>query len=306
MFLHNKDRELFRDVIKYVSEKANIREDIIEKDYYVTMILKELSNAEYPVVFKGGTSLSKAYKVIDRFSEDVDITFTEHLGEARRRKLKYNVLKPISEKLGLVISNWNKIESDKDLNRYDFVYESINEELMNKIPSFVVVETSLMSYSFPTNECMISNYLYDNLKDKQEQLLKEYGLIPFKMRVQSLERTLIDKVFAVCDYYLLNRAKKNARHLYDIYKIQNNISFDNEFYNLVNEVRKQRLLLGEGIAPAANFEIDIRKIATEICTSDFYKQDYEATTVFMISDKISYEVVRDNYLNVVKKIWYEN
>ena len=128
MFLHNNDRELFCDVIKYVSEKANIREDIIEKDYYVTMILKELSKIEYPVVFKGGTSLSKAYKIINRFSEDVDITFTEHLGEARRRKLKYNVLKPISEKLGLVISNWNKIESDKDLNHYDFVYESVNEK----------------------------------------------------------------------------------------------------------------------------------------------------------------------------------
>ena len=66
-------------LIQYVSELANVREDIVEKDYYVTIILEELSKMIYPVVFKGGTSLSKAYGVIDRFSEDIDITFSEHI-----------------------------------------------------------------------------------------------------------------------------------------------------------------------------------------------------------------------------------
>ena len=159
MYLHKEDRELFKDMIRYVSEKANIREDIIEKDYYVTLLLLELSQIEYPVVFKGGTSLSKAYRVIDRFSEDIDITFTEHLGEARRKKLKYKVMRPISEKLGLTIVNWEHIESDKDLNRYVFSYESVVDDADDKIPSVVIIETSLMSYSFPTNMCEISNYL---------------------------------------------------------------------------------------------------------------------------------------------------
>ncbi len=52
MFLHNEDKELFGDMIRYASEITNIREDIIEKDYYVTMILKELAKIEYPIVFK--------------------------------------------------------------------------------------------------------------------------------------------------------------------------------------------------------------------------------------------------------------
>lgn len=86
MYLHKENRELFRDVILLVSERSEVSEDIVEKDYYVTMILKKLSKIDYPVVFKGGTSLSKAFHVIDRFSEDIDITFTEHLGEARRIK----------------------------------------------------------------------------------------------------------------------------------------------------------------------------------------------------------------------------
>lgn len=105
MYLHKENKELFRDVILLTSQKLEVSEDIVEKDYYVTLILKKLSQIEYPIVFKGGTSLSKAFNVIDRFSEDIDITFSEHLGEARRKKLKYKILKPIADDLGLMIYN---------------------------------------------------------------------------------------------------------------------------------------------------------------------------------------------------------
>lgn len=125
MYLHKEDRELFRDIIITVSERSGIEESIVEKDYYVTLILKELSMRNSSIVFKGGTSLSKAYKVIDRFSEDIDITFGEHIGEARRKKLKYKLLKLVSETLGLPIDNWSEMESDKDYNHYDFSYETI-------------------------------------------------------------------------------------------------------------------------------------------------------------------------------------
>jgi predicted nucleotidyltransferase component of viral defense system len=118
MYLHN-DKELFRDIVALTAERVRQPQDIIEKDYYVTVILKKLSICEYPVCFKGGTSLSKAYGIIDRFSEDIDITFTEHLGENKRKKLKYNILKPIAGELGIEITNWNSIESDKEYNHYD-------------------------------------------------------------------------------------------------------------------------------------------------------------------------------------------
>ena len=61
MYLHKESRELFRDAILLTSQKMEVSEDIVEKDYYVTMLLKKLSSIEYPVVFKGGTSLSKAF-----------------------------------------------------------------------------------------------------------------------------------------------------------------------------------------------------------------------------------------------------
>ena len=73
--------------------------------------------------------------------EDIDITFTEHLGEARRKKLKY-----IADELGLVIRNFDSIESDKNLNHYDFYYESVvGDRVINAIPPYVKLETSLMS-----------------------------------------------------------------------------------------------------------------------------------------------------------------
>ena len=229
MYLHEENRDLFRDLISLVAEMSGIRTDIIEKDYYVVMLLQELAKIDYPVVFKGGTSLSKAYGVIDRFSEDIDITFTEHIGASRRKKLKYNVMKPISEKLGLKIVNWNSIESNKNLNHYDYSYDTVVDEADGSVPPYVKIETSLMSYSFPTNECTISNYYYKYLHETQHDLLDKYLLLPFKMKVQSLERTLIDKMFAVCDYYLLGKSRKNARHLYDIYKLLNHVEINQDF-----------------------------------------------------------------------------
>lgn len=88
MYLHN-DRNLFAEVITETNKQTGITRSIIEKDYYVTMILKLLAAKNPEIVFKGGTSLSKCFHLINRFSEDIDITFSEHIGEARRKKLKY-------------------------------------------------------------------------------------------------------------------------------------------------------------------------------------------------------------------------
>lgn len=103
MYLH-EDKEKFKELIEQVSEETGKTVVVIEKDYYVTMILRLLSKELPNVVFKGGTSLSKGFKAINRFSEDIDITFDEHIGEARRKKLKNNIIKGISETLNMPIS----------------------------------------------------------------------------------------------------------------------------------------------------------------------------------------------------------
>lgn len=266
--------------------------------------MKKLSSIEYPIVFKGGTSLSKAFHVIDRFSEDIDITFTEHLGEARRKKLKYKILKPIADELGLVIRNFDSIESDKNLNHYDFYYESVvGDRVINAIPPYVKLETSLMSYSFPTEEKTLGNYLLEALGDDEKELIEIYDLGAFPMRVQSLNRTLIDKIFAVCDYYLQRKDRRNARHLYDIYKLTKHVEIDDTFLKLVDEVRQHRIKMGIAIAPAAPLDVNILDVVQKICDEDFYKNDYKDTTLKLISDSLEYEMLKNHYLELVKRIF---
>ena len=103
MKLHN-NKENFIEVIQIVSRSLNISPSLIEKDYYVTMILKSINDEVSGLIFKGGTSLSKCHKAINRFSEDIDLTLdSEHLTEGQRKIVKPAIIK-ICKNLGLTIS----------------------------------------------------------------------------------------------------------------------------------------------------------------------------------------------------------
>ena len=295
MYLHKEDRELLRDIIITVSERSGIEESIVEKDYYVTMTFKELTFRNPDVVFKGGTSLSKAYQVIERFSEDIDITFGEHIGEARRKKIKYNLMKPISETLELPIENWDKIESDKDYNHYDFLYDTMTIAEKDVLRPYVKLETALMTYSYPTEECEI--------KDTDPDIIGEFKLEPFIMKTQSLTRTFIDKLFAICDYYMNEKATRNSRHLYDIYKLKPWVVIDEQFCILVTEVRKQRADMDIKIAPSARENVDVLKIAEKIIQTEFYSRDYEHSTMKLINDTVSYKDVINCYWDIMQKVF---
>ena len=84
-YLHN-NKDQFQDAIELAYEQTGIMAQAIEKDYYVTMLLRLLSEKMPYIVFKGGTSLSKCHKVIKRFSEDIDITIDTQISQARYRK----------------------------------------------------------------------------------------------------------------------------------------------------------------------------------------------------------------------------
>lgn len=85
MYLH-ENREEFGKIVRDVSIEYNLPISTVEKDYYVTMILKLLAEKSENCVFKGGTSLSKGFRILKRFSEDVDITFNEHLSPVAYEK----------------------------------------------------------------------------------------------------------------------------------------------------------------------------------------------------------------------------
>lgn len=202
MYLH-KDRETFKDIIEQTAEHSGRAPVVVEKDYYVTLILKLLAEQLDLCVFKGGTSLSKGFRVINRFSEDIDITFKEHIGESRRKKFKNVVLKGISEELEMTIANWNETQSDRDYNAYFFSYTSVFELEDERLPQHIKLETALGSYAFPTQSVEIHNFIGDYLeKRNRKDFAKQFCLNNFSMNLQSLERTYIDKIFALCDYYM--------------------------------------------------------------------------------------------------------
>ena len=96
------DKE-FEDAVNATSEYFKLRAVLIEKDYWVTYVLKNLSQSEYfdKVIFKGGTSLSKAYNCIERFSEDIDLALLnkEKLSNDKCYKLMKRIEPEITKEL---------------------------------------------------------------------------------------------------------------------------------------------------------------------------------------------------------------
>lgn len=64
----------WKEIIETVARELGRSEQMVEKDTIQSMFLYELAKSKLPFVFKGGTSLSKAYDLIDRFSEDIDLS----------------------------------------------------------------------------------------------------------------------------------------------------------------------------------------------------------------------------------------
>lgn len=163
MFLH-ENQELFREVIISASEELGIVVPIVEKDYYVTMILKELSEKGHECVFKGGTSLSKCHHVIERFSEDIDISFSNKLTQSMRKHLKNDVIAGISQTLKMPIVDWEKARSRRDYNCYTFSYVPVDGYVKQGplIPG-VKLEVSLAAISFPTVKLAVDSYVHQFL-----------------------------------------------------------------------------------------------------------------------------------------------
>lgn len=296
MLLH-KDKEQFEAVINAVSNELKIPVSIVEKDYYVTMILRQLSLKAKGCVFKGGTSLSKCHHAIERFSEDIDITFSDKLTQGERQKLKNDVIAGISEYLDLPIIDWDKTRSRRDYNCYTFKYAPIEDFVPNSLIEGVKMEVVLGSVSFPTVEMEVDNYIYQVLKNDNVDLVREYELEPFVMTIQSIERTFIDKVFALCDYYKKKDINKHSRHIYDLYMLFPRVDFDDKFKSLVQEVREERAKMSL-LCPSAEEGVDVNEILKKIVAEKVFENDYDTITSYFQKNPIAYK----DAIGVVDKI----
>lgn len=286
-YLHS-DREQFQDAIVMAYEQTGVMTQAIEKDYYVTMLLQLLTKKIPYIVFKGGTSLSKCHKVIKRFSEDIDITIDTLLSQGQRKKMK-QVIVEATEELGMTIENLDEIKSRRDYNRYVIAYQSVIPLETSALKSAVLLETSYTAVSFPTVSLQVQSYIGDMIEKEDPQLLEDFKLFPFFMKVQGIDRTLVDKVFAVCDYYLQGKVQTHSRHLYDIYKLLPLVPQDDNFRKLVREVRAVRAK--SNICLSAKNEIDISELLRKIVKEKAYKNDYDNLTMQLLEERIAYETV---------------
>lgn len=240
MYLH-ENKELFKNLIVEVSILSGIRKEIIEKDYYVYLILKELVRLVPEIIFKGGTSLSKCYNLIKRFSEDIDLNvITENKPSNKiKKKIKYAIV-DVAKLLSFEIINLENTRSRRDYNLYVIKYESLFDTFIN---NRILIETVYWVKSFPVEYKRVNCILIEYLSDKYKSLgyNKLYDLNSFYINVQSIERTFIDKVFATCEYYLKNKVTRYSRHIYDLYKLFPYVKFDENFLKLIKETRNLRI-----------------------------------------------------------------
>ncbi len=286
MKLH-KNKENFIEAVQATSRGLNISPALVEKDYYVTLVLNKINEEVPGLIFKGGTSLSKCHKVINRFSEDIDLTLdSEHLTEGQRKKVKSTIVK-ICEELELTISNLENTRSRRDYNCYQISYPLLFEN--DEIDPIIKVETVFMQECYPEEvkqaDSLIGEWMKANGFRKQAE---EYELIPFNIRVQTMERTLIDKVYALCDYMILNNIQKHSRHIYDIYQLLKKIELNNDLCALIHRVREDRKY--HSLCVSAQDNIDVPTLLEQIIKTECYKKDYEQYTLTMLYAPCSYEV----------------
>ena len=273
----NEWKQIIETVARYYSRS----EAMVEKDIIQSMFLYELSKTNLPLVFKGGTSLSKAFQLIERFSEDIDLSSYKKMTTSAKKKA-YCFIIEVGNRLGLNLTNKEMVKSGHDYNQYVFEYESL---FFNRLLN-IIVETNYYLTVYPIERHKIYNFVATFLKENNASMPLEFEALSFEMNVQTLERTFIDKVFAVCDYYLQNMEDRDSRHLYDIYKMMEHIDFDEDLKRLVVQVRKDRMASKNN--PSADIKYNIRNLLKEIIDKHFYEKDFNSLTKKLLYEDIGY------------------
>ena len=218
MKLHN-NKENMEILISNISERTGVREEILEKDYYVTLLLKELTEKENQnyAYFKGGTALYKALKSIRRFSEDIDLTvYVDNLisSNQKQKHLKKVVL-------DFKVLEYNqKLVDKKGTIEVSYEYNPIFIPAVNdKLQRFgnVKIEATSFTISKPIDYIEIAPHLYELATQYEKQILEEvFEVYPFKIGTISLERIFIDKIFAAEFYFIRGNIIDLTKHIYDI------------------------------------------------------------------------------------------
>lgn len=221
MILH-KSTKLFNDSILAASQGLSIKPEFIEKDYWITFVLHQLSQSNYSdkAVFKGGTSLSKGYGLIDRFSEDVDIAIMNQDGLSGNqvKELIRDVEKSMTEDLTEVEIEGVTSKGSR-FRKSAFEYPKSNHSLST---NRIITEVNSFANPYPYGELEIKSFITKFfLNIDRVDLIKEYGMKPFTLNVLDKRQTLLEKLVSLIrfsfDEYPTKAIASKIRHFYDLY-----------------------------------------------------------------------------------------
>ena len=310
---------------KEIRDRIGLSEVAIEKDLWVTAVLRALFALPYSehLSFKGGTSLSKCWNLIERFSEDIDVAvnrellgFSGTLSKTQisdklrrtsctfvREKLQFDLQKQL-ETNGISSSNFSVIVNITPVTTTDPEIIEIQYKTLfadKYIKPVVKLEISGRSMNEPITEIILQSFLDETLPDTP------YSEKPFVINAVVPERTFWEKICLLHEEFAksqeLIRGERMSRHLYDLEKmmsspIANKALNDNELYNSIVEHRRVFVGLKEfDYSTLATKTINI--IPPERVISE-WKQDYEIMRDTMIYgeslsfDKLIYRIKQLN------------
>lgn len=248
MLLH-KDKEALEEAIRATAQHLSLPIEYVEKDYWVTCALKELaaSNIGEQIVFKGGTSLSKAYSLISRFSEDIDIAvLTEGLTPNQTKSKVKRACKIIEGIYTEIDSPDNSKNSDFRKVRFQYPRMDSSAPVEGQITDSLLLEVNAFADPEPYNKMSLSSYIADFfISSGQESAITKFGLEKFEMNVLCTTRTVCEKVMGLVkasngdDH--INQINNKIRHLYDIHflmtdKITCEFVESDAFFDMIEKV----------------------------------------------------------------------
>jgi hypothetical protein len=256
LLLKDLDKKVYFDV---VANEFNVTPQLIEKDFWVCWILKilfSLPESGNHLTFKGGTSLSKCYNVIKRFSEDVDVSIErafltsqesiepdrkqsskenqrrlDRLKQACQEKIADVIIPELKDKIGaalLTIGEWEiKLDpDDSDKQTILFKYPSIIGNSMNNyIQPVVKIELGARSDHWPVEVMFVKPYV-SNASGK-------VTIEGTQVRVLGAERTFWEKatILHAISYGSKLRTRM-SRHYYDVFEMIGSPIYDKAVQNI--------------------------------------------------------------------------
>jgi hypothetical protein len=315
------------EVLNQATELTGLPAIAIEKDWWVSLCLNASFSLAYSkhIVFKGGTSLSKGWNLIERFSEDIDLAIDRKFfgfeGDASKtqiRKLRKQSCEFISieflKDLTQTLEDWGAItecklfaqpvnDSDKDPQVIEIHYNSV-VDISEYLSQRVLVEISSRSLMEPTEKREINSILSANFP----QL--DFATDTFTIPTVLPQRTFLEKIFLLHEEFSQEpekiRIDRLSRHLYDLERLMDTqygvtALQDKELYkNIVTHREKFNPLRG---LDYGNHTPDKIKIIPPDTVIKEYEKDYSEMTKFMIyGDALTFDRLVKRISELQKRI----